>query len=422
MKLSILIKRASKNLKRSKTRTILTVLSIMVGSTTLVLASGLGSGVNESLSKSVSNTKASDALYVSKKMDQIDPDSSKISKYQPPEDKTKGSLKEFGLEIPIFTKNELETIKKYDEVDKIITPVTLRGYVEIEGINEKFAPGVESTYGSLSVTTEAGKFFENSNQDGVTIPKEFVDDTGIPAQDFINKILTITVLNQDETSTTKQYKIPIIGVTSSSFFGSNGSIYINENTAKEVNNLSIDNSKSSEVQTFVATPKEGVSLQTLKDKLTSSGYDAKTYEEANSGLEDVGKAVQYGLSVFAGIILFAAVFGIANTMYMSVYERTHEIGLMKALGMSNKNVYRMFAVEAAAIGFWGGIGGVVLGVGLGTFANTTFLGSNDFEFALVFKPISLILIVVSMMIISFVAGILPARRASKMDPIEALRN
>ena len=129
--------------------------------------------------------------------------------------------------------------------------------------------------------------------------------------------------------------------------------------------------------------------------------------------------------MFAAIALFAASFGIINTLYMAVQERTREIGLMKAMGLSNAKVFVTFSLEAIMIGFWGsvlGIGAAMLaGIGINTIAKDSFLGDLTGFTLVQFSLQNIVMIIGIICLISFLAGTLPAVRASKLNPIEALR-
>ncbi len=110
---------------------------------------------------------------------------------------------------------------------------------------------------------------------------------------------------------------------------------------------------------------------------------------------------------------------------MSVQERTKEIGLMKALGMSKGKIFTLFSIEAILIGFWGSMLGVGFAVALGKVVNAVaskgFLKDFTGLQLLSFPLKSVAVIVIGIMLIAFLAGTLPARRASQKDPIEALR-
>lgn len=131
------------------------------------------------------------------------------------------------------------------------------------------------------------------------------------------------------------------------------------------------------------------------------------------------------LNGFALIALLAASFGIVNTLLMSVQERTREIGLMKALGMTSGKVFGLFSMEAVLIGVMGSVIGVGLGIGVGAGGNAALVEGplSDVAGLTLFtvEPVSIAAIVILIIIIAFLAGTLPARRASKKNPILALR-
>jgi len=127
---------------------------------------------------------------------------------------------------------------------------------------------------------------------------------------------------------------------------------------------------------------------------------------------------------FGIIALIASVFGIINTQYISVLERTREIGLMKALGMRGRSVSRLFQFEAAWIGFLGGIIGAAIAVVLGVTLNpwvTSVLGLSEGTKLLIFQPLPIAGMIIVLIFIAMLAGWFPARKAAKLDPIEALR-
>lgn len=143
-------------------------------------------------------------------------------------------------------------------------------------------------------------------------------------------------------------------------------------------------------------------------------------------------------AIFGGIgaiALIVAAFGIANTMTMSIYERTREIGLMKAVGATNRDVMSVFLAEAGGIGLLGGIGGVLLGVGLGVLIDLiagTYLAAqavqqsgaaaSDMSISIIHTPLWLpVFALLFAAGVGVVSGIYPAVRAASLSPIAALK-
>ena len=165
----------------------------------------------------------------------------------------------------------------------------------------------------------------------------------------------------------------------------------------------------------------------IKQILQDNGFYAVGVSDMMGTIRTFFDAIMIVFMVFGGIALLAAAIGIVNTLFMSVEERTREIGLDKALGMSSGKVFLEFATEAILLGFWGSVFGVAVAFLIGTTANAAvhapggflevFPTFNLFEFGL----FNILPIIVVVMLIAFIAGTLPAWKAAHKNPIDALR-
>ena len=142
-------------------------------------------------------------------------------------------------------------------------------------------------------------------------------------------------------------------------------------------------------------------------------------------MQTVIDAITIVLDGFALIALIAAGIGIVNTMLTSVQERTREIGLMRALGLSGRGVFGLFSLEAVVIGMLGSLIGVGAAVGLGTLLDTVLAGGVLSALPgltlLIFNPGTIAVVIGVILAIALVAGIVPAVVAARKHPIDALR-
>jgi putative ABC transport system permease protein len=188
----------------------------------------------------------------------------------------------------------------------------------------------------------------------------------------------------------------------------------------------------SDVYTNVnVTAAAGVSDAQLKKNVTAElggGYQVKTAKEtADAGQKDVAgfmNVMKYAMLGFAGIAFLVGIFLIINTFSMLVAQRTREIGLMRAIGSSRKQVNRSVLVEALLLGVFGSVLGVGAGVGLAVGLMELMglmgmeLSTDDLTVAWTTPALGLLLGVV----VTVLAAYLPARRAGKISPMAALRD
>lgn len=161
-------------------------------------------------------------------------------------------------------------------------------------------------------------------------------------------------------------------------------------------------------------------LDNPQEDLSKDDFRVLTQEDAARNANTIGLILQILLASIAAISLIVGGIGIMNIMYVTVTERTSEIGLRKALGAKPKDIRAQFLVEALILTGVGGAIGILTGVGA-TWLGITLISS--FQEGWVFQlPLDGVLLGAGVsMVIGVVFGYFPARKASRLDPIEALR-
>ena len=144
-------------------------------------------------------------------------------------------------------------------------------------------------------------------------------------------------------------------------------------------------------------------------------FNVRSQKELSTMLTSTTDILTILLACIAGISLLVGGIGIMNIMYVSVTERTREIGLRMAIGAKGKDILAQFMIEAILISFTGGIIGVIIGIGISGLVKLAI------SWPISIQPYSVILSFLVCTLIGVFFGWYPAKKASQMDPIEALR-
>ncbi|HXD29831.1 MAG TPA: FtsX-like permease family protein [Pyrinomonadaceae bacterium] len=171
-----------------------------------------------------------------------------------------------------------------------------------------------------------------------------------------------------------------------------------------------------------------VALTSVRARLAEIGFGSFSIVDQLDQIRTIFLIIDSVLGLLGGISLLVASFGIANTMIMSILERTREIGIMKAIGAEDREIKLIFFVEAAVIGFIGGIIGVLLAWGIDAVANRLayrfILKPQGASFVDFFSlpPYLSIGAILFALFVSILAALYPAMRAARIDPVKALRH
>ena len=174
----------------------------------------------------------------------------------------------------------------------------------------------------------------------------------------------------------------------------------------------------------------------VERELTRRGYIVISPRTVMQGMNTFFTVLQGILGGIGAVALLVAAFGIANTMIMAIYERTREIGLLKAMGATNRDIMSLFLAESGTIGFLGGLGGVLVGYVVGWAGNQVVTAYIMRDLAMqsgtlpgegsvpsfVHTPAWLVIFALFFsLLIGVLSGVYPAVRAANLDPVQALR-
>lgn len=456
MKTIDIIRRAARSLRNAKTRTILTSLAIAVGAFTITVSLAVGEGARQYADNLINSNVNPKALFIVKDKTLFEggAQSAPITEYNPNATQTAG-----GVTIESITQADVDDLSARSDIESVVptyNPVVQ--YMVFAGSDKKFSADV-STYNDSILSESAYGSLPPQNQqlanDQAVVPEAFVEtlvNAGVinDGAELVGKQLTLTAVQSTVTPTTDQisaafasggqaavealvkpqtkdftFTIRAVSQKSSSALTGVTAVQIAPNAARAINEyITVGTNQYQKYLGVTALVKGDADPQAVKESLNSAGYYAQTAKDLQGLIFTVVNTLQGIVLGFGIIALIASVFGIINTQYISVLERTREIGLMKALGMRGRSVSRLFQFEAAWIGFLGGVIGAAIAVILGVSLNpwvTSVLGLSEGTDLLIFQPLAIAIMIVVLILIAMLAGWFPARKAAKLDPIEALR-
>lgn len=421
MRLTDTVRRAGRSLRQAKARTLLTSLAIGVGAFTITLALAAGAGGRQYASDIISSNTDVRELYVQPKPQDGEMDPTK------PREFVEGPSMQFGggMSVKMLSSGDIKKLEKIENVSEVVPVYNASAlYITREG-QKKYQAGLEPHNSAMQSDVLAGSI-KHVADDEVIVPSAFAKVLNLPDGDAaIGKTVDVVMANA-VTDERKVYTLKVSAVVKSSVLSAIGSttLQVSRDTVANMYAFSMAGTPMADAYYGAAVRvNEESNVEAAKKAIEDKGFMAQSAEDLMGFLFQFINVLMGILIGFGALAVLTSVFGIINTQYISVLERTQQIGLMKALGMRRRDVGRLFKFEAAWIGFLGGALGSGAALLAGTLANpwisdTLSLGDSHL---LIFEPLSFVIIIGGLMFVAVVSGILPSRKAAKLDPIEALR-
>jgi ABC-type antimicrobial peptide transport system permease subunit len=278
-----------------------------------------------------------------------------------------------------------------------------------------------------------GALFSDNDPNGIVISSAVAQVFGMNVDEMLGKEITfsfyvpkaVAVANTDGTSSDSQSqsdfdridsetKYKIVGIVD----GEDNIAYLNMSS---MNDLNI--SKYGQVKVKARSNGE---MSVIRDTILGYGLLVSSLSDTVDQANQIFKVVQIILMLFGIIALVVSAIGMFNTMTITLMERTEEIGIMKSIGASDGSISVMFYMESAIMGFLGGCAGVSIGwlggKGFNLIINMVATRFGGQSVSLFYSPTWFVLSILAFSgFVGFLTGFAPARRASKIDPLDALR-
>lgn len=412
MKIIDTVRLTARIFRRRRLRTGLTILGVGVGMGAIVFLVSLGYGLQRII---IDQIAGSDAVY---SLDVKSPDSDSKP------------LNKAALE-------EIQAVENVEKVEPVVTAASVQIGVTPTGVTEPLlltvgAYGVNPEFFALEgISLSQGDLYLKNSSSDVILTQGLTENFKIPADKVIGQEIEVYLSSLKESVGANELptKMKVAGVitndTSDNIYLPFGQLEPYSDNQYQMIKVKVAPLPGAD-QSKKSTGNDATRIGAVKDKITAMGFGVETTLDEVEQVKRGFNIARIILGIFGLIALLVAAIGMFNTMTISMLERTREIGIMKAIGASDADIWLLFAAESSLIGALGGVVGVIIGMAGGILSNAVFnrLATNYNAQALdMFStPIQFaFFILVFALIVGFLTGVYPARRAGRLNPLDALR-
>ena len=413
MRLSDIIQTAYSNLTRRKVRSFLTIFGIFVGILTVVTMTSLGVGVQLELERNI-RAIGLESVFVAPKVleeDNADP-------FAPAE-----------VEQPI-TPALVAEIQQLPGVASVAPTIELPRFMDIRvRVGEAEAPiRLITDLGQETFEPDpepiVGRILQPGDTKGIVLSEGTVEELGQSAEALVEQVATLIITTPRGEQT--EVSSLILGVADSGRRGA----YIGTDERAEIKAWWYNRPNFLEEDGYDALIVRAKSIENVPPvsaAIEALELETRSLQQVLDLAARIFAVLQTLLASVGFLALFVASLGVVNTMIMAIYERTREIGILKATGAAPSDIRILFMVEAAMMGFIGGILGVIFGTLLGKFVDWLahrYLEAEQITGIGALSVVPLWLALGALLfgtLVGILSGLYPAARAAKLDPVQALR-
>lgn len=428
---------AAKNLMRRKSRTFLTMLGVLIGTTSIVVMVSLGIGLQASQEAMYAQWGSMNEITVNQSYSRGE-ETEKMIVLDDAALEYFGSLEGVSAVVPMANVSASSA-----------SSGKLTGWLEVYGVRPQ-------DMDKINITVDAGRTLQTGDRNvlvvGSMIGGQFYDPNSQESNwnddetyeqyqarmyskslEFLNKKIAAEFSNP-ETQKTQKVTWQVVGVMAQGNNQYSYSVFAPLEVVQKLQKMMLTSEqkkqKKRDLYTNITIVTEDVTYtKAICTDLRDQGYNVYSIAESLEGVEDSMKIFQLALGGIGAITLLVAAIGIINTMVMSIYERTKEIAIMKVIGATFNDIRLLFLAEAGMIGLFGGIFGLLFSYALSFLINQisgdfmgNYMGTGEaLSLSLIPWWLAAFAILFSIMI-GLLAGVYPANRAVKLSPIEAMRN